>query len=269
MRVLPAVVIVALTVPALALGQGGPPGGGGDPPGRGLAQPTTAREAAPVDLTGTWVSVVSEDWRWRMVTPLRGDFQSIPLNADGRRVGLAWDPAADEAAGMECKSYGAPAIMRIPGRVRISWENDRTLKLEMDAGRQTRLFHFDASPAATGAASRQGYSVANWEQPVRGRLPSEGLTIFSGNIGRQGRSLEVTTTHLLPGYLRRNGPPYSAEAAVQEYYDHHVQPNGDEWFTVTTVVTDPTYLDAPFVTSTDFKKEQDGSGFDPTPCSAR
>lgn len=253
--------IVCLSAPALGLAQGPPPG---QP-----APPRTAREAAPVDLTGYWVSVVSEDWRWRMLTPLRGDFQSIPLNAEGRRVGLEWDPAADEAAGLECKSYGAPAVMRIPGRVQISWEDDQTLKIETDAGRQTRLFHFDAPAPAGEQPSRQGYSVANWEQRVSGRLPPEGLPIFSGTIGRGGRSLEVTTTHLLPGYLRKNGPPHSGDTVVEEFYDYHVQPNGEEWFTVTTVVTDPVYLRGPFITSTDFKKEPNGRRFDPAPCTAR
>jgi hypothetical protein len=251
-----------LAGPTLALAQGRPPGGAPVPP-------QSAREAAPVDLTGNWVSVVSEDWRWRMLTPLRGDFQSIPLNGEGRRVGLEWDPAADEAAGLECKAYGAPALMRIPGRVRIGWQDDQTLKVETDAGEQTRILRFGAPATPSEPRSRQGYSVANWEQPVRGRLPPEGLPIFSGSIGQEGRSLEVTTTNLLEGYLRKNGPPHSEDALLQEYFDYHVQPNGDEWFTVTTVVTDPAYLDGPFITSTDFKKERDAGGWNPTPCSAR
>src|SRR6476661_129199 len=99
--------------------------------GRGQA-PSTGRAAAPVDLTGYWVSVVSEDWRWRMVTPIKGDFASIPLNPEGRKAGEAWDPAKDEAAGLQCKAYGAPALMRIPGRVHITWQDDDTLKLETD-----------------------------------------------------------------------------------------------------------------------------------------
>jgi hypothetical protein len=250
-------------VPALGLGQGRPGGPPAPPP------PKTAREAAPVDLTGTWVSVVSEDWRWRMLTPLKGDFQSIPLNAEGQRVGLQWDPAADEAAGLECKSYGAPAVMRIPGRVRISWQDDDTLKIETDAGRQTRLLHFDAPPPPSEPPSWQGYSVANWERPVHGRATGAALAIFTGNIGTHGRSLEVATTNLRAGYLRRNGPPYSAAATVQEYFDQHVESNGDEWLTVTTVVTDRAYLSGPFVTSTDFKKQKSAAGWDPQPCSAR
>jgi hypothetical protein len=252
---------VAVVLPALAVAQGGPP--------RGAPPPRTAREAAPVDLTGYWVAVVSEDWRWRMLTPTRGDFQSIPLNAEGVRVGLEWDPARDEAALQQCKSYGAPALLRIPGRIRISWQDDQTLKIETDAGMQTRLLRFAAPPTTSEPPSLQGYSVANWERPITGRPTGATLPIFSGNIGRAGRSLEVTTTNLTAGYLRKNGPPYSANATVQEYFDQHAQPNGDEWLTVTTVVTDPTYLTGPFVTSSDFKKQRNADGWDPTPCSAR
>jgi hypothetical protein len=231
--------------------------------------PKPPRESAPIDLTGYWVSFVSEDWRWRMVTPARGDFASIPLNAEGRRVGLEWDPDADAAAGLECKAYGAPAIMRVPGRVHITWEDDETLKIETDSGMQTRVFHFDAPPTANMPRSRQGYSVANWERPPRGIASSEGLSIFSGQIGQDPRSLEVKTTHLLPGYYRKNGPPFSENAVVEEYYDYHAEPNGDEWFTVTTVVTDPIYLDGVFITSSDFKKEPNDNGWDPQPCRVR
>jgi len=259
-----AIAVLSLAVFGQALAQGRPPGGG-PPPG----PPKTAKEAAPVDLTGYWVSVVSEDWRWRMITPVRGDFQSIPLNPEGRKVGLGWDPDADEAAGLECKSYGAPALMRIPGRVHITWQDEQTLKIETDAGRQTRLLHFDAQPPPA-EPSRQGFSSANWERPIRGQLPSDGLLrVFSGNVGANPRGLEVTTVKLQPGYYRKNGPPYSADAKLQEFYDYHKEPNGDEWFTVTTVVTDPTYLNGPFVTSTDFKREPNGAKWDPTPCSAR
>ncbi len=241
------------------------PGPGGGPP----TEPQTAREAAPVDLTGTWVSVVSEDWRWRMVTPARGDFASIPLNAEGRRVGLEWDADADAAAGLECKAFGAPAVMRIPGRVRISWQDDDTLMIETDQGMQTRLLRFGAAAVADEPRSRQGYSVANWEPPAQGIGQPDAFTLFSGRVGQQPRALEVMTTNLLPGYLRRNGPPHSEDAVLEEYFDHHVQPNGDEWFTVTTVVTDPTYLTGAFITSTDFRKEANDDGFDPVACSAR
>ncbi len=122
------------------------------------AAPPTAKAAAPIDLTGYWVSLVTEDWRFRMITPPKGDYASVPLTADARKVADAWDPAKDEAAGNQCKSYGAAAIMRVPGRLHVTWENDSTLRIDTDAGTQTRQLKF-AGPRAT-EATLQGDSVA-------------------------------------------------------------------------------------------------------------
>ena len=237
--------------------------------GRGGAQPPrSAREAAPEDLTGNWVSPVMEDYRWRMITPLKGDAASVPINGEARKIVDAWDPAKEEAAGTQCKAYGAPAIMRVPGRFRISWQDDHTLKIETDAGTQTRLFHFGGQPPPGEQPSWQGYSAARWEPGVG--PPPPGVA-GAGLQGRQGRSrsLEVVTTQLRPGYLRKNGVPYSDKTTLTEYYDRFTEPSGAEWFTITTIVTDPVYLAAPFVTTTDFRREPDGSKFSPSPCSAR
>src|SRR5581483_2851396 len=65
--------------------------------------PASPRAVAPIDLTGTWVSIVTEDWRFRMVTPPKGDYASVPLNAAARAVADKWDPAKDEAEGNACK----------------------------------------------------------------------------------------------------------------------------------------------------------------------
>ena len=235
-------------------------------PPRPAAPPKSPKDGAPADLTGYWVSIVTEDWRWRMVTPLKGDSASVPVNAAARKIIDSWDPAKDEATGQQCKAYGAPAVMRIPGRVHITWQDDNTLKIETDAGTQTRLFHFGGKAPERGEPSWQGYSVANWEQPIR---PPEASGLGVQRVGNNGRSLEVVTTQLRPGYLRKNGVPYSANAVVNEYYDRHKEPNGDEYFTVTTVVTDPEYLAVPFVTSTDFRREANGAKFSPTACTAR
>src|SRR5215470_9178602 len=235
--------------------------------GRGQP-PQSPRAGAPVDFTGYWVSVVTEDWRWRMVTPARGDFASIPFNAEGRRVGEAWDPAKDESAGEQCKAYGTGGIMRLPGRLHITWQDDNTLRIDTDQGSQTRLLHFDGAPPANGERTLQGYSAANWEKAPRGTgTPAPGLGAV--RQGLQGRSMEVVTTQLRPGYLRKNGAPYSANAVVREFYDLSKERNGDTWFVVTTVVEDPTYLSEPFVTSTNFKKQADATGWSPTPCSSR
>ena len=239
-------------------------------PGRG-APPPVPRAAAPVDLTGVWVSVVSEDWRWRMISPPKGDYASVPLTPAGKALADEWDPAKDEAAGEQCRSYAAPAIMRVPGRVRISWQDDYTVKVETDAGTQIRLFQLqrpDGEPLNAGAAQPtwQGFSIARWESQLG---PSTG-----GGFGRGGgvppttRSLQVVTSRIRPGYLRKNGVPFSANATVTEYYDTWRDTSG-QWLTVMTVVRDPQYLRQPFVTTTDFKKESDASKWDPTPCQAR
>jgi hypothetical protein len=236
--------------------------------GRGQQPPASPRAAAQVDFTGHWVSVVTEDWRWRMVTPIRGDFAGVPLNATGRKIGEAWDPAKDEAAGEQCKAYGAAAIMRIPGRLHITWEDDNTLRIDADQGTQTRLLHFDNKPQDRKERTWQGYSAANWERPLRGTgTPAPGLGAV--RTGTQGKSLEIVTTNLRAGYLRKNGAPYSENAVVKEFYDLSKERNGDIWFVVTTVVEDPTYLTEPFVTSTNFKKQADAAGWKPVPCSSR
>ncbi len=233
-----------------------PPGGRGGRGGRG-GPPPTPKASAAFDMTGYWVSVVTEDWRYRMVTPPKGAFGGVPLNPEGRRVANEWDPAKDEAAGQQCKSYGAAALMRVPGRFHITWDNDTTLKIEADAGTQTRLLHFGGTPPAGLQPSWQGYSVAEWEYAAAGRgQPRSG-------------DLKVVTTGLLPGYLRKNGVPYSGNAVVTEYYDRIAASNGDEWLVVSTEVRDPQYLTMPFITSTHFKKLPDASGWKPEPCAAQ
>ena len=246
----------------------GPPAGGRG--GRGAQPPRTPRAAAPVDFTGYWVSVVTEDWRWRMVTPARGDFAGVPLNAAARTIGQAWDPAKDEAEGNQCKAYGAAGIMRVPGRLHITWQDDTTLKIETDQGTQTRLLQFGGKPAAGIKPSWQGYSSANWEGPQRGSNPPDFTPIaLNPREGTRGRSLEVVTTNLRAGYLRKNGVPYSENTVLREYFDLSNERNGDTWFVVTTIVEDPTYLTQPFVTSTNFKKQPDATGFSPNVCSVR
>jgi hypothetical protein len=204
-----------------------------------------------------------------MVTPLKGDAASIPVNAAARAVIDSWDPAADEAAGDACKAYGAPGLLRLPGRLRIRWLDDDTLEIAADAGEQTRLLRFGAPPPAAAAASRQGHTRAGWSfQTARPGPAGVPLGMAPGRPA-PSRTLEATTTQLLPGYLRKNGIPYSSETTVQEFFDRFTEPDGTEWFTVTTIVTDPVYLGVPFVTTTDFRKERDGARWDPRPCSIR
>jgi hypothetical protein len=241
---------------------------------RGNSQPPQSpRAGAPIDLTGYWVSIVTMDWRWRMVTPAKGDYVGIPMTIEARKVADTWDPARDEAAGEQCKSYGAPALMSVPGRAHITWEDDNTLKVETDAGMQTRLLRFGSQKPADLTPSWQGVSVAQWQTP-RPNVPIllRPTPRTSGEeppSGPKGGSLRVVTTNLRPGYLRKNGVPYSGNAVLTEYWDLYKRPNGEEWLTITTQLEDPLYLREARIIALPFKKEANGAKWDPTPCSSR
>lgn len=221
-----------------------------------LAQQTavpTPRDLAPFDITGYWTAVVTEDWRWRMMTPPRGDYASVPLNAAGIIAADAWDGTA-----MSCKSYGAAGIMRMPLRIHFSWEDDQTLRIETDHGMQSRILHFAVNEQQALAPSLQGYSIATWEGNPGGRYEFV-------NVMPELSHLKVTTTNLAPGYLRRNGVPYSSETGLTEFFDYHAD-FGDEWITVTTIVNDPIYLTQEFITTSSFKRLPDDSKWHPMPC---
>jgi hypothetical protein len=219
----------------------------------------SARESALVDITGQWVSVITEDWRWRMVTPPKGDTSSVPINAAGRKAAEAWDLNADRARGVMCRAFGPPALIRQPGRIRIRWEAADTLRLEFDAGMQVRRFRFGAPPPA-GTRSLQGDSRARWFRQPQNR------GIFAQTPPTPGGSLEVVTTNLQTGYLRPNGVPYSERAVVKEFFDSFTLAGDGAWLIVTTVVADPDYLTQEFVISSQFKKESDVSRWNPRRC---
>ncbi|HEY7185602.1 MAG TPA: hypothetical protein VH436_03585 [Vicinamibacterales bacterium] len=220
---------------------------------RGASSPS-ARDAAPIDLTGYWVSYVTENWRYRMVTPAKGEYRRIPASPAAVPIINAWDPAADERAGNQCKSYGAGAIMNVPGRLHITWQDANTLRIDTDAGTQTRLLRFTASASSKETrATWQGESKARWES-----VPGPDT----------GGNLSVVTTNMRAGYLRKNGVPYSERTTVTEHFDIAPLPDGGQLLLVNTVIEDPVYLNAPYVVSPHFKKEPDGSKWDPTPCSS-
>lgn len=233
------------------------------------AAPLPAQTTAPWDLTGYWVSLISDDWRYRMLTPPKGNVDYIPVTAAARQAANAWDPAKDEANGEQCRGYGAGGIMRLPGRLHVVWEDNNTLKMDIDTGMQTRRFVFGGSPQAGEKASWQGYSVARWE------FPGVGGRGFGGNpnavpaTGPRPGQLKVTTTGLRPGYVRKNGIPYGPNAVITEYFVHLVDVDRQEYLALTTMLDDPQFFQAPYIKTYEFKKQNDGQGWNPTPCSAR
>jgi hypothetical protein len=295
-----AIVQGALTAQAPAPAQPqAPPAGQAQGRGRGAAPPApppAAQEAALIDLAGYWVSVVDEDWRFRMMTPPKGDYAEVPLNAAARRVADQFDPAQyggdryQTSQIIDCRAYGAAGLMHMPMRVHITWDSPEVLKIETDWGQQTRLLRFtrgqpfgDIEQAlrtgevggSHGPPSMQGYSVAAWEQPFR----FNATNFQRANVGRggglgqnraaevqPGGDLAVVTTDLSPGWLRRNGVPYSSRTRLIEHFMTFQDPTGKDWFTVTTEVIDSEYLNTPFYTSAEFQKEPDASKWAPHPC---
>lgn len=294
-RLLIALAVIATGVSAVSAQRGR---------GAGPAQPAQSPQAsAPIDLTGYWVSIVNEDWRWRMITPPKGDFASVQnlMTPEARKLADSWEPSQDGS----CLAYGAAALMRMPTRLHITWENENTLKIDTDAGQQTRRLIFDKSTAVPGQRSLQGFSLAEWERfggggggrgggggaapgaaPPgadaaalgRGAAPSPGAAPAPATLAGRGApagpggpqatragNLKVITTNLSGGWLRRNGVPYSEMATVTEFYDRFAV-GGDQWLVVTTVVSDPKYLTQDFVTSSHFRREPDAAKWDPTPC---
>ena len=236
--------------PALLLAQGR----GGDQPSAPAPQP--AKASAPIDLTGYWVSLVVDEWRFR-VSPQKGDVPYLPLNAAARQIANTWDPDRDLADGKACKAYGAVGVMQRPGRLHVTWDDDNTIRVDADAGMQTRTFHFGDGQGSKGDSSWQGYSVAQWVRPGgRNAQPKSG-------------QLKVVTTNMLSGYVRKNGVPYSANAVLTEYFNRLEGAQGDVYISVTAMLDDPTYLTQPFVRSYQFKRQPDASGWDPTPCLPR
>ncbi len=236
---------------------------------QGAAVPANPKADAPIDLTGYWVSQIVDEWRFR-VKPEKGDIPYLPINAEARRIADAWDPDKDAAEGNACKAYGAVGILQRPGRLHIAWQDDVTLKIDADAGTQTRLLHFGPAPAQKRLASLQGYSTAQWV--VNGRpMLFTGDTLVAGLNPQSARSgtLRVTTSNLLPGYLRKNGVPYSSGAVVNEYFNLLAGRNEEAYLVVTAMVEDPAYLLQPFIRTYAFKKQADASGWDPTPCLPR
>lgn len=243
--------------------------------------PATAKARAPIDLTGYWTAVITEDWHTRMLTAPKGDFGSgppgaivnpnsgpigvgtnpalqgnIPYNTAGAQAALKWDPAKDEAEGNSCKAYGAPGIMRQPTHLRITWQDENTLKIEADYGTQSRLFHFGSS-AAGPESTMQGHSAASW------------IIMGGRGIVERGGSLKVVTTRLKPGYYWKNGMPYTGNTMLTEYFRIMKLPDSSTWIRLTQLVEDPEYLAQPYIVNYQFKKLPDGSLWNPTSCSAK
>jgi hypothetical protein len=220
-----------------------------------LAQPplATPRDAAPVDLAGYWVSVVTEDWIERM-SP------DSPPSGTGFRGGTPPAPRPVSNPNEPCRVYGAAGSLRVPGRVQITWLDNSTLEIDLDAGSQRRVLHFDSAGAAPSGKTLQGYSVAAWQTGDRGRRGRAG----GGTPATPPAwgSLEVVTTNMSGGYLLSSRSNYTDEAVLTEHFTYH-EDFGDAYFTVTAIVDDGGTRN---ITSSTFKKEPSGAMFNRSGC---
>jgi len=199
----PARLTISVAAVALLLAAGVPVGA--PPPPRTAITP---RALAPTEFTGYWAAVITEDWRFRMVTAPKSDTAGVPLNDAGMKAAAAWDTQKDAAAGDQRRALGAGGVMRMPVRLRVSWQDDSTLKLETDNGQQVRLFRFHAKETPPGEPQWQGHSIATWETVAEGQgLAPAGGGRGTGAASQLSGSLKVVTTRLRPGYVRRNGVP--------------------------------------------------------------
>jgi hypothetical protein len=254
----------------IALGQGlkAPPGAA--PPAAGApgapGPALTAKAGAPFDPTGLWVSLVTRDWHFRMVVPRRGEYQGIPLNLAGKQRADAWDEKADEKLGNQCAPYGAGVVMLVPERLRIGWLDEDTLRIETDAGMQTRLLRFRPDVgAAPVPASWQGQSKAAWLLHAASEPPALG-----GQVADEGHFgvLKITTDNMLAGLIRKNGVAYSEHSSLTEYWDLQQDPvTKTEYLIVTASLHDPDLLLTNYNYVATFQRESDASKWDPTPCS--
>lgn len=229
-------------------------------------QGKSARAEAPYDPSGYWVSLVTRDWRYRMLVPGRGEYQGIPINLAGKQFADAWDAAKDVAAGKQCEAYGGAAVMLVPGRLRISWQDDETLQVQTDAGMQTRLLYFQPNTAlAEAPRSWQGHSQATW-------MMHQIVSLFAFEptpVAPQppSGSLKIVTTNMLPGLLRKNGMGYSEQSTLTEYWELQRDPDTQtQYLIVTARLHDPVYLLRDYRYTATFQREPDGSKWDPTPC---
>lgn len=251
---------------------------------RPAAKPPSAQAQAPFDPSGYWVSLITENWRWRMVVPGKGEYADVPINLKAKQLADAWNPATDEAAGKQCEAYGAAVIMRNPERLHISWQDANTLRVDTDEGMQTRLLRFvpPAAPGGPAAApqplaapqtdappSWQGQSAARWQLPAAaaGAGGAAAPAPAPATAPRFG-SLEVSTDDMLPGLLRKNGIPYGADTQMREFWDLRTL-DTQKWISISVRVTDPQYLRAPYVYDSIFQQEPDGSKWAPSVCTLR
>ncbi|PWT81295.1 MAG: hypothetical protein C5B57_10790 [Blastocatellia bacterium] len=204
-----------------------------------LAQaPPAGREAPPpgIDISGYWTAAMHEDALERGAGPEIGDYGGFPINEAARLFALSYDASRVTLRHHQCDGYVAPYSIRSIGNARAWEERDPHTQRLIAVHWYNQTFEGHRTIWMDGRPHPPAYAPHSWMGFSTGR--------FVGN------ALEVQTTHLKQGWLRRNGLPESDQASMVEFFVRH----GDH-LTHTSVVTDPVYLAAPQVRTTDFFRQ--------------
>jgi hypothetical protein len=182
---------------------------------------------AQVELSGSWQSKNHEDALERGAGPNPVDFAGVPFNESGRAKALSYSQSQLSMPERICAFYSQwhmmigtfgvkiwneadPVTGRTVAWVVGAWEDRAPMTIWMD-GRP--------HPSKNAPHSQAGFTTGVWD----------------------GSVLTATTTHMLTGYLRRNGVMISDEATMITHFIRH----GD-LLTLASQMDDPVYLAEPY-----------------------
>lgn len=202
---------------------------------------------AQTDLVGIWAPIFHEDQVERIPGPDVGDYAGMPISEAGRLRGQAWDASLLTLPEHQCKPHPSTYGFRGVGNLRITPTYDDAtqalvkLSTHIFWQEQEREIWMDGRPHPPDHAAHtwQGFSTGRWVGPV----------------------LEVKTTHLKAGWIRRNGLALSDRATMTERFIRH-----GSYLTHVYVIEDPYYLTEPLIKTNGFVLTNDVT-MAPYPCS--
>ena len=205
----------------------------------GQAPPASQALAGSVpgfDVSGYWTAAMHEDALERGAGPELADYGGFPINEAGRLFALSYNASRVTLRHHQCDGYVAPYSVRSIGNARAWEERDPHTQRLMAIHWYNQTFEGHRTIWMDGRPHPPAYAPHTWMGFSTGRFV--------------GHALEVQTTHLKQGWLRRNGLPESDQATLVEFFVRH----GDH-LTHTSVITDPVYLAEPEIRTTDFFRQ--------------
>jgi hypothetical protein len=184
--------------------------------------------AAQVDLSGNWVPRSDQDRAKAGPGPWPDEFAGIPVNANARAAGLSYPTNEGQELNRQCEPWPVSYILVGPWGERFTAVHDHNgLVIAWHLGspaydrlQQTIWMNGHPPPAPRALHTYAGFSTGTWE----------------------GNTLHTTTTFVKDGYMERNGVPNSNQETLDLFFTRH----GDR-MTLLGVVTDPVYLEAPWL----------------------